>query len=156
MADLYDFVGRIPAVDTLGIQIFAGTPTLLRLPMAGNTNHHGTVFGGSLSLFATLAGWVHAHECLPKAHGDIVIKKSQLRYLAPAKQDVWAIATSTPTDITKASNMLSRFGRGSLAVTCTLWCMDAHDLVQSPSSEQLQQGTQVAEFVADFVAMRAD
>ena len=54
MADLYDFVGRIPAVDTLGIQIFAGTPTLLRLPMAGSVSSLNVSVATGICLFEAL------------------------------------------------------------------------------------------------------
>ncbi|MDO4897244.1 MAG: YiiD C-terminal domain-containing protein [Moraxella sp.] len=120
MKSLSDFLAQIPASGALNLTIISTDKDVtLQLPYNGNTNHHGTVFGGSLSLGATLAGWAVVHEHFPQACGDIVIKHSEIRYLAPATSDVLIHATLTD-DSHRVKTMLARFGKASVHTQCTL------------------------------------
>lgn len=155
---LEPFLAQIPASGMLGIKVMALQPdaTLLHLPMRGNTNHHHSVFGGSLSLVATLAGWACAHGSLPQAGGNIVIKSSHMRYLAPAISDVWALAVVNADDLAKAQAMAIRFGRASLTITCELYCIENDMGDVMPDIQTVVQGKSVASFTGEFVAVMTD
>lgn len=120
MRPLSAFLSQIPASSALGISVISTqNGVTLRLPYQNNTNHHATIFGGSLSLGATLAGWAAVHEAFGEADGNIVIKKSDIRYLAPADKDV-LISAHITSDIDKARAILMRFNKASVDVACQL------------------------------------
>ncbi len=62
----------------------------LRAPLTLNTNHHGTAFGGSLFSLAAVCGWGFVLLKLREAdlHGTIVVKSSEVAYLAPVSTDL--------------------------------------------------------------------
>ena len=67
----------------------------LAAPLQPNINHRGTVFGGSVSALAMIAGWTLIHvRLLAVAHKtQLVIRRNSLEYLAPLSGDFEAIAT---------------------------------------------------------------
>lgn len=64
----------------------------MRLPLQANSNHHNTMFGGSLYSAAVLAGWGWLHLRLQEAgiDGGVVIKDAQISYLLPVNADALA------------------------------------------------------------------
>ena len=124
MKPLSYFLDRIAAASSLGIRVLEHDSSCVRLllPYQGNTNHHRTMFGGSLSLAATLAGWAITHENVPKVDGNIVIKSSQMRYLAPAPSDVEVVAQLDDMDCQSVREAFERFGRTRVNVVCRLYC----------------------------------
>ena len=64
----------------------------LRLPLQANSNHHHSMFGGSLYSAAVLAGWGWLHLRLQEAgiDGGVVIKDAQISYLLPVTDDAVA------------------------------------------------------------------
>jgi thioesterase domain-containing protein len=66
------------------VSIGAGD-VVLSAPLAPNTNHHATVFGGSASAVAMLAAWSLLHTRLRAAGiaGRLVIQRSSIEYLRP-------------------------------------------------------------------------
>jgi len=85
---------RMPLTTALGVEIGAldGERLELLLPLAPNRNHKGTVFAGSLSALATLAGWsalwLVLREAEEQAH--VVIQDARIHYKVPARGDVVA------------------------------------------------------------------
>lgn len=66
----------------------------LLCPMAGNENHHGTMFGGSLAMVSIIAGYALAFLLLEERIGadwednfQLVIKDFQCSYKRPVEQD---------------------------------------------------------------------
>ena len=55
------------------------------MPLEGNHNHKRTGFAGSLNALCTIAGWGTVFLLLKKLnqHGEIVIRRSSIRYLKP-------------------------------------------------------------------------
>jgi len=66
----------------------------LSAPLAANVNDKGTAFGGSLTSLMTLAGWGLVALQLRRADIDaeIYVADSQIRYLAPLRDDLHASA----------------------------------------------------------------
>lgn len=72
----------------------------LAAPLAPNVNHRGTVFAGSASSLASLAGWsqVHAHIAdLPFA-ASLVIRRGAIEYDRPIDGDFEAWCPSPGAD----------------------------------------------------------
>lgn len=81
----------------------------LSVPLAGNRNDKGTMFGGSVYSAMVLAGWLLCIE-LARAEGedgDIVVKDSSIAFLRPVRGRLTVTATprAAPT----------RTARGNLA-----------------------------------------
>jgi thioesterase domain-containing protein len=113
----------------------------LAAPLPPNSNHRGTVFGGSLASLATLAGWAVVHSRLRRAGiaARVVVQSSQIEYLAPAMGEfVATCATPSESDWARFHKLLERRGRGRLTLEVT---------VQS-------EGARAARLTGDFVAVR--
>ncbi len=82
---------------TLGMtEIDAGPErVVVAVPLAGNRNDKGTLFGGSMYSAMLLAGW---RLCILKAErmgeaGDTYVKDSEVKFLRPILSDMKAIAS---------------------------------------------------------------
>jgi thioesterase domain-containing protein len=71
------------------IRDYDGDTLRVSAPIAVNTNHHGTVFGGSQYAIAAVAGWallrckLHENELT----GTIVVKSANMQYKLPVSDD---------------------------------------------------------------------
>ncbi|EPJ55503.1 MAG: hypothetical protein OFPI_03060 [Osedax symbiont Rs2] len=83
---------KIPLLQHMGIQslAFDRQKLSLRAALAENINDKGTGFGGSMSALGTLSGWALVTLALRQQLGDydVVIRDSQMHYLAPATADL--------------------------------------------------------------------
>lgn len=122
----------VDGVDRHGIRIAA--------PLAPNSNHIGTAFGGSLHGLGTLAAWGLLWVLL-RDHTDVslVIRDSRMRYAAPATGTL--TATCRTPNVGLINQFLRGIGRRSKA---------AIELEASVESD----GKVVAEFQGVFVAIR--
>ncbi len=86
---------QIPITTAMQIQadVFSQEKIVLSVPFAPNKNDKNTGFGGSIACLMTLCGWsmmyANFHTLFPA--GQIVIQKSEIRYLAPIHTDFQAI-----------------------------------------------------------------
>jgi thioesterase domain-containing protein len=95
----------------------------LRAPLAPNINHQDTVFGGSASAVAILAGWSLLHTRLAGAGltTRLVIQRNTVNYDLPIAGPFTARAfIRTPTAWESFVVMLGRKGRARLTVSCIL------------------------------------
>lgn len=105
----------VTAVDRDGVR--------LRAPIAPNINHRSTVFGGSASALAILAGWTHVHARL-REHGltsRIVIQRNSIEYLQPMHGEFEAFCP-TPGDAAweRLIEGVRRRGRGRISLEVEL------------------------------------
>ena len=88
----------IPLTGYMGVHVAARDADSLTLsaPLAPNVNHKGTAFGGSLAALATVAGWAMVATQLLDAdlEAELVIYRSDMRYLRPVTGDLLARATT--------------------------------------------------------------
>jgi thioesterase domain-containing protein len=113
----------------------------LAAPLAANINHHDTVFGGSASAVAILAGWSLAHVRLAEAGipNRLVIRRNTMQYQRPIAGRFTARAyLPDPEAWESFVRTLLRKGRARLAVVCELVCA----------------GVVAGRLEADYVAMR--
>ena len=86
----------IPLARHIGVRVldFDGASLLLAAPLAANSNHKGTAFGGSLFSLAVLAGWALLTAKLRERgiDGELVIQDSRISYLAPVTGELTARA----------------------------------------------------------------
>lgn len=104
---------RMPITEALGIEVLAAgaNELILAMPLAPNRNHKGTMFAGSLSALATLAGWSTLWLLLREedAEAHIVIQDASIRYLRPVRTD--ATAHVQFPDPTARERLLTTFRR---------------------------------------------
>ena len=94
-----------------------------RAPFAPNANHHGSVFGGSISALGIVTGWALVDALCKRADVpvDLVIHRSETEFLAPALGDLEATTTETaPGESDRFLKILRRFGRAQLSVEVEL------------------------------------
>ena len=109
---------HIPLSRAMGLEVLeAGSYRVaLRAPLAPNVNHRGSVFGGSLSAVAMLAGWglcrvnVDGADPMP----NLVIASSQMDFVHVATGDFTAVCEADPTDIEAFKEKLERRGRARI------------------------------------------
>jgi len=73
---------------------YSGGRLRLHAPLAANVNDKGSAFGGSLASLMTLAAWGLAVLRIEQAglSADVYVADSQVRYLAPLRDDLVAEA----------------------------------------------------------------
>jgi thioesterase domain-containing protein len=88
---------EIPLTRSIDVRVstYDGTALTLSAPLAMNSNHKGTAFGGSLFSLAVLAGWGLLVLKLGERglDAELVIQDSNVEYLAPVRGDFSARAT---------------------------------------------------------------
>ena len=95
----------------------------LRAPLAPNINHQDTVFGGSASALAMLAGWSLLHTRLAAAglSTQLVIQRNTMNYDQPIAGSFTARSfIQTPAAWDPFLLMLRRKGRARLTVSSVL------------------------------------
>jgi thioesterase domain-containing protein len=97
---------------------------VLRAPLAPNSNHKGTAFGGSLYSLSVLAGWAWITRFLAtrQIDADAVIQESSMRFLAPVHGEMRAcIEIPAAAEIDKFQKMLLRADRGRIRLQVNLY-----------------------------------
>lgn len=116
---------------------------ILRAPLAPNINHQESVFGGSASALAILAGWSLLHMRLRAAGvaSRLVIQRNTVEYEQPITGAFTARAwLEQPERWGQFTTMLMRKGKGRIAVSAVLE----------------QAGGQAGRFRGEFVALAAN
>lgn len=116
---------------------------VLTAPLKPNINHRETVFGGSASALATLAGWSLVHLCLQTSGitARLVIQRNTMEYEGALTDAFSATAVfAQPSDWARFLRTLVRRGRARIAVEATLE----------------QSGRVAGHFSGTFVALAAD
>ena len=96
--DLTAFLhAQIPLTLAMGLRVAESNSTrlVLEAPLAANTNHLGTAFGGSLHALPTLACYGALWTLLREAgiDGHVVVKRSSANYRQPVKGILRSVCT---------------------------------------------------------------
>ncbi len=127
-AELQDYLRtRIPLANAMGVEVRSLDDAGIELfaPLAPNTNHRDTVFGGSASAVAILAAWSALHVRMRAAglDGRIVIHSNTMHYERPIVAGFTARASSpSPADWDKLAATLTRGRMARARVAATLHC----------------------------------
>ena len=100
------------------VEYYDGTSLKLDAPLAPNTNHKSTAFGGSLYSLAVLCGWglLHLKLADAKLHKPIVIQESDIRYLQPVEHDMHAECRLDDAEFKKFLRTLEKRGRARMSL----------------------------------------
>jgi len=97
----------------------------MHAPLAPNSNHHGTAFGGSLYVVALAAGWGLTHLLLQEAgiKASLYVRRAEAEYLRPVTGDLNALAERPDDAILKRFiNTFNADGRAQLKVKIHINC----------------------------------
>lgn len=115
---------EIPISKAMGIRVasYDGSRLKLAAPLAPNTNHKSTAFGGSLYSLAVLCGWglLHLKLAEAKLHKHIVIQESTIRHLHPVKHDLHAECSLDIDALEHFFRTLKKHGRARLSLDVTI------------------------------------
>jgi len=129
-ADLERYIHEhIPLSHAMGVSVLsvAADAVVLQAPLAPNINHRQTVFGGSASALAILAGWALVHVRLRSAGmaERLVIQRNTMEYQHPIRGQFTARAVLAQPDRWKPFlAMLARKGKARVSVLAVLEEMD--------------------------------
>jgi thioesterase domain-containing protein len=125
-ADLERYIHEhIPLASAMGVSVLsvAEDTVALRAPLAPNINHRQTVFGGSASALAILAGWALLHVRL-RSEGiadRLVIQRNSMEYQHPVRGQFTARSMLAHPDRWKPFlAMLARRGKARVSVLAVL------------------------------------
>jgi thioesterase domain-containing protein len=120
---------QIPLSTAMGVSVLAveNDAVLLQAPLAPNVNHRQSVFGGSASALAILAGWALLHVRL-QAEGiaaRLVIQRNMMEYARPIPGPFTARSMlEHPERWRQFTRMLARRGKARVTVLAVLEHMD--------------------------------
>lgn len=120
---------QIPIVKFMGFKVLLFTPASVKIkaPLKPNVNHKLTAFGGSINCLLTVCGWsiMYANFSCLFPNADIVIQKSEIRYLEPIKKDFYAqCILENENDKKTLVSSYSKFGKGRMSLKINCYCED--------------------------------
>jgi thioesterase domain-containing protein len=131
---LQELIAReITLARPMGVIVESATDStlVLRAPLAPNSNHKGTAFGGSLYSLAVLAGWAWLTRDLAARdiNADAVIQESSMRFLLPVVGMLRAsVENPAAEESDRFHKMLGRAGRGRIRLRVNVHnAQSAHD-----------------------------
>ena len=118
---------QIPLTRALGLQLLEwdGSALLLSAPLAPNSNHQGTGFGGSLYSVGVTAAWSVTELALAdlQLEGAVLVQTGSIDYKAPVESDFFSVCRlpggEVPDHFRKS---LARHGRARLDLTAEIYC----------------------------------
>ena len=121
---IHDVIPLTRAMDAELVQ-YDGGALLVRAPLAPNSNHQGTGFGGAIYSGAVLAAWGLLELAVEDAGvaGTVVIQSGSMDYGQPVDGDFFAICRLPEADEwQRFLTMLRRRGRARVALKSALYC----------------------------------
>lgn len=87
------FHEQIPITRAIGVRVVANDESrfVIEAPVALNSNHLRTAFGGSINAVATLAAYGFLWLELSDATAHVVVAESSIRFLRPVRETIRAI-----------------------------------------------------------------
>lgn len=145
--ELTNYLHRhIPLSAALGVSVHSANASevVLGAPFGPNINHRCTVFGGSLSALAILAGWswlrVFTDRGAEESVPTLVIQSQKMEFLAPAAGAFEAVCRAPTSEVRgRFCRSLEKYRRARLNLAV----------------EVTSAGVSVARFEGEFVALDA-
>ncbi|WP_339803726.1 YiiD C-terminal domain-containing protein [uncultured Marinobacter sp.] len=117
----------IPLTGAMAIELcdYDGQALLVSAPLAPNSNHQGTGFGGSVYSIAVVAAWGLV-ELMTEDNGiagHVVVQQGAMDYLKPAEDGLFALCRlPEEAEVARFLKTVRRSGRGRLALTARVYC----------------------------------
>jgi thioesterase domain-containing protein len=132
------FHQQIPITRAMGIRVVAHDESqfIVEAPVALNSNHLGTAFGGSINAVATLAAYGSVWLGLRDQAVHVVVAESSIRFLHPVRETIRAICRRPETEWTAFQTRFAEKGKARITLRVTV----------------VEAGRTAAEFEGIFVA----
>jgi thioesterase domain-containing protein len=119
----------VPAMHQLGIRVAEVRPgyAVATVPLAGNSNHFGSMYAGALFGVAEMLGGALFYPSFDMARFYPTVKDLQIRYRLPAKTDVRAHAQLDAATLARMQHEVDTAGRTEYALDAIL--TDANGVV---------------------------
>ncbi len=118
MREAEDFLhSRIPLTQAMGLRVLPSEEEgfTVEAPVALNSNHLQTAFGGSINAVATLAAYGFLWLELRGTAADVVIRESTIRFRAPIRDQIRAFCPRpTPAVLAAFLDTLQTTGKARL------------------------------------------
>ena len=108
----------VPAIGRLGVvveEIGAGS-VVLRVPIAGNANHMGTMYAGALFTLMELPGGLLPLGTLDPTKYTPIVTEVEIRFLAAARTDVTLSAEMDPDELHRLAAQADETGRADFTL----------------------------------------
>lgn len=94
------FHEQIPITRAMGLRVVASDESgfVVEAPVALNSNHLRTAFGGSINAVATLAAYGLLWLELNDANAHVVVAESSIRFLRPVRETIRAVCLRPATN----------------------------------------------------------
>ena len=98
------FHEQIPITRAMGLRVVANDENgfVVEAPVALNSNHLRTAFGGSINAVATLAAYGFLWVELNEAAVHVVVAQSSIRFLRPIRETIRAVCLRPTADALEA------------------------------------------------------
>lgn len=116
---------QIPASKLLEVRVNSCGELEVELaaPIEPNINHKNTIFGGSLSVLAILAGWSLLYMRLKGTKNEIVIQASSMSFLKAANGEFQAICSYDESpQWDKFIRSFTKRGKGRIQIESNILC----------------------------------
>jgi len=136
------FHEQIPITRAMGVRVVANDENafVIEAPVALNSNHLRTAFGGSINAVATLAAYGFLWLELSDASAHVVVAESSIRFIRPVREMIRAICRRPGTEELAAfRSQFAAKGKARIALRVNV----------------IEEGETVAEFKGVFVARTA-
>jgi thioesterase domain-containing protein len=136
------FHEQIPITRAMGVRVVANDENgfVIEAPVALNSNHLRTAFGGSVNAVATLAAYGFLWLELDDASVHVVVAESSIRFLRPVRETIRAICLRPAADgLAAFRSQFAAKGKARLALRVNV----------------IEAGETAAEFDGVFVARTA-
>ena len=108
----------VPAIGRLGVTVEAVGPgaVTLRVPLAGNANHMGTMYAGALFTLMELPGGLLPLGTLDPTKYTPIVTAVEIRFLAAARTDVTLSAEMDPDELHRLAAQADETGRADFTL----------------------------------------
>lgn len=129
----------IPLTSAMDAELlhYDGQSLMVRAPLAPNSNHQGTGFGGAVYSVSVLAAWGLIELAVEDAgvNGSVVIQSGGIDYGRPVDSDFFAVCRlPEPPEWERFLTMLDRRGRGRLTLRSGLYCGKPDVATEQPAA----------------------
>lgn len=110
----------------------------LRMPLAGNQNHIGSMYAGALFTLAEIPGGALFLTSFDTARFYPIIKDMSLRFRRPATGDIWVDASLSDDEIQRLQKQATEEGKAEYVLELQLTDDSGEVVVQSRGVYQLR------------------
>lgn len=110
----------------------------LRMPLAGNQNHIGSMYAGALFTLAEIPGGALFLTSFDTARFYPIIKDMSLRFRRPAMGDIWVDASLSDDEIQRLQKQATEEGKAEYVLELQLTDDSGEVVVQSRGVYQLR------------------